>query len=48
MNYKVKTINNISDKGLDILINKGYAVGEEESEPDAIILRSHKLSLIHI
>ena len=24
MNYKVKTINNISDKGLDILKNQGY------------------------
>jgi len=48
MNYKVKTINNISDKGLDILKNKGYAVGEEESEPDAIILRSHKLQMSEI
>ena len=48
MNYKVKIINNISDKGLDILKNKGYAVGEEDCEPDAIILRSHKLQMSEI
>ena len=48
MNYKVKTINNISDKGLNILKDKGYAIGEDESEPDAIILRSHKLQMSEI
>ncbi len=39
MPYKIKTLNNISPQGLK-LFGEGYAVQSEESQPDAILVRS--------
>ena len=44
MMYKVLTLNQISVKGLDRLPRDGYEIASEFSAPDAILLRSHKLS----
>jgi len=41
--YKIKTFNNISDKGLSRLPVSGYDVNADHKTPDAIILRSYKL-----
>ena len=41
--FNVKTINNISDKGLSRLPAEIYTVSPEIDNPDAIILRSQKL-----
>ncbi|MDH5518096.1 MAG: 3-phosphoglycerate dehydrogenase family protein [Gammaproteobacteria bacterium] len=41
--YKIKTYNNISDKGLSRLPTDQYTVGESIDQPDAIMLRSAKL-----
>jgi D-3-phosphoglycerate dehydrogenase len=41
--FNVKTINNISDKGLSRLPADTYSVSPEMENPDAIILRSQKL-----
>ena len=41
--YNVKTINNISDKGLSRLPADTYSVSPELDDPDAIILRSQNL-----
>lgn len=41
--FNVKTYNAISPLGLDKLTAEGYNVGEEVSEPDAIMLRSFKM-----
>lgn len=41
--FNIKTYNAISTFGLDRLTTAGYQVGEEVSEPDAIMLRSFKL-----
>jgi D-3-phosphoglycerate dehydrogenase len=41
--FNVKTINNISDKGLSRLPAETYSVSPEMENPDAIILRSQKL-----
>ena len=41
--FKVKTYNNISDKGLSRLSSDQYEVGEELGNADAIMLRSAKL-----
>lgn len=41
--YKVLTFNNISSKGLDRLPRDQYETSSETQNPDAIILRSHKL-----
>lgn len=41
--FKIKTYNNISDKGLSRLPGDTYAVSADEGNPDAIILRSAKL-----
>ena len=43
MAQKIKTINAIAEKGLNILQEKKFEVSEGLSDPDAIILRSHKL-----
>ena len=43
--YKVRTINNISEKGLEKFPRKDYEVGSEISDPDAILVRSQQLSL---
>jgi len=41
--YKIKTYNNISDKGLSRLPSEEYEVGEATSNAEAIMLRSAKL-----
>jgi D-3-phosphoglycerate dehydrogenase len=41
--HKIKTYNNISDKGLSRLPADTYSVSADEENPDAIILRSAKL-----
>ena len=41
--YKIKTFNNISEKGLSRLPAGEYDVNPDHESPDAIILRSHKL-----
>jgi len=41
--YKIKTFNNISDKGLSRLPANDYDVNPDHQTPDAIILRSYKL-----
>ena len=41
--YKIKTFNNISDKGLSRLPTSDYDVDPDHESPDAIILRSYKL-----
>ena len=43
MAQKIKTFNAIAEKGLNILQEKKFEVSEHLSNPDAIILRSHKL-----
>lgn len=42
--YKIRTINNISHKGLDRFPRDQYEVDAESSDPDAILVRSHQLS----
>jgi D-3-phosphoglycerate dehydrogenase / 2-oxoglutarate reductase len=41
--FNIKTINNISDKGLSRLPAETYSVSPESGNPDAIILRSQNL-----
>jgi len=43
MTQKIKTFNAIAEKGLNILQDKKFEVSDGLSDPDAIILRSHKL-----
>ena len=43
MTQKIKTFNAIAEKGLNILQEKKFEVSDGLSNPDAIILRSHKL-----
>jgi len=46
--FNIKTINNISDKGLSRLPADAYAVSPETENPDAIILRSQNLHEMEI
>ncbi len=46
--YKVLTLNQISVKGLDRFPRDQYEVASEIGHPDAILLRSHKLSMDEI
>lgn len=41
--YKIKTLNNISENGLDILRRQGYSVSDSTAEPDGIMVRSAKM-----
>ena len=41
--FKIKTLNNISSKGLDLFPRGAYEVGDEIENPDAYILRSFKM-----
>ena len=43
--YKIQTFNQISDKGLSRFSADNYQVSADLSDGDAILLRSHKLSL---
>ncbi len=42
--FKVQTLNNISEKGLSLLPEKEYQVGDKTADPDGIILRSFKMN----
>ena len=42
--YKIQTLNQISVKGLDRFRREDYEVASEIGHPDAIMLRSHKLT----
>ncbi|MBD3648807.1 MAG: 3-phosphoglycerate dehydrogenase, partial [Pseudomonadales bacterium] len=42
--YKIRTLNNISEKGLDKFSRKKYELGSEISDPDGILVRSQKLA----
>ena len=42
--HKVKTLNNISDKGLGKFAPDGYDLSDDHADPEAIVLRSHKLT----
>jgi len=43
--FQIRTLNNISAKGLSKFDGGNYSLGERIEAPDAILLRSHKLSL---
>jgi D-3-phosphoglycerate dehydrogenase len=43
--FQIRTLNNISVKGLSKFDGRNYSLGERIEAPDAILLRSHKLSL---
>ena len=42
--FKIRTLNNISEKGLNKFNKEHYELGTEVSDPDAILVRSAKLS----
>lgn len=46
--YKIQTFNQISDKGLSRLPKDEYQVSADIDDPDAIILRSFKLSMDNV
>ena len=41
--FQIRTYNKISEKGLSRFTKEQYSVGEDVGQPDAIMLRSHKL-----
>lgn len=41
--YKILTLNQISGTGLALLPEQSYQISEQQTEPDAIILRSYKM-----
>ena len=41
--FKVLTLNNIADVGLQRLRGDHFDVGTESSDPDAVLLRSHDM-----
>ena len=41
--YNIKLLNKISSKGLETLERRGYSIGENMDNPDAIILRSFSM-----
>jgi D-3-phosphoglycerate dehydrogenase len=41
--FDIRTFNKIAPKGLAVFDDGGYRVGEDAEDPDAILLRSHKL-----
>ena len=43
--YKIRTLNNISEKGLSKFPRNRYELGSEVADPDAILVRSHQLSV---
>jgi D-3-phosphoglycerate dehydrogenase len=46
--YRIRTYNNISPRGLARLPNDKYEVGEQVSEPDALLVRSADLHKVEI
>ena len=43
--FKIQTLNKISPLGLNLFDRDNYEIASEISNPDAILLRSYKLSL---
>ena len=41
--FRVHTLNQISTKGLDLFAKNRYVVGNDMTEPDAILVRSHNM-----
>jgi len=48
MTYSIQTLNNISDKGLNLLPAAKYIVSDDAENPDAILLRSFKMHEMEI
>lgn len=46
--YKIQTFNQIAEKGLACLPEDNYSVSSEQNEPDAILVRSSKLSMNNV
>lgn len=46
--YKVKLLNKISSKGIEVLEKRGYSIGEDEDNPDAIMLRSFSMHEVEL
>ena len=46
--FNIKTINNISDKGLSRLPSDSFSVSPDIDNPDAIILRSQNLHTMDV
>jgi D-3-phosphoglycerate dehydrogenase len=42
--FKVQTLNNISEKGLELFPKNQYEVGEKVTDPDGILVRSFKMN----
>ena len=42
--YRIRCLNNISERGLSVFREQGYELGESILDGDAIVLRSHKLN----
>ena len=45
--YKIRVLNNISEKGLSKFSAETYELADEISDPDAILLRSSQLNSDH-
>ena len=43
--FQIRTLNNISDKGLSKFDPADYNLGDDIPAPEAILLRSHKLTV---
>ena len=43
--FQIRTLNNISDKGLSMFDRAEYNLGDDIAAPEAILLRSHKLTV---
>ena len=43
--FQIRTLNNISDKGLSMFDRAKYNLGDDIAAPEAILLRSHKLTV---
>ena len=43
--YRIRCLNNISERGLNLFRDQGYELGESVLDGDAIVLRSHKLNV---
>ncbi len=41
--YEIKTMNNIAQRGLDVLAAKGFAVNNEAEDPAGLLIRSAKI-----
>ncbi len=41
--YKIRTMNNIADKGLDVFRGAGHEIGPDTEAPDALLIRSAKI-----